>query len=229
MMWTKRLSDWRPSVVLLAALLGSPAAADDTVGPAEALASFRKAWQPLAGRQYMRPLDDAGWRARLEGFQRLARAGDKAAPVLADALAKGDDETRVFAAQALALLPDPDARPALKAALKDRHPTVRLYALDALALFGKLPEEEPYTTLRQKDANRDVRSHAGFAIGRDDRPRPEVIRKALADFDLNQVATARVGKPAPDFTLNDPRGKSTRLADFRGKKPVVLVFVYGAT
>lgn len=33
-----------------------------------------------------------------------------------------------------------------------------------------------------------------------------------------------VGEPAPDFELRDQDGNSVRLADFRGKSPVVLIF-----
>jgi len=33
--------------------------------------------------------------------------------------------------------------------------------------------------------------------------------------------------PAPDFTLADFRGRPVRLADFRGKKQVLLVFNRG--
>jgi hypothetical protein len=36
-----------------------------------------------------------------------------------------------------------------------------------------------------------------------------------------------VGQPAPDFTLPDSAGRSVRLADYRGKKPVVLIFYRG--
>ena len=38
----------------------------------------------------------------------------------------------------------------------------------------------------------------------------------------------KVGEPAPDFTLSDAAGRSVTLSDFRGKKPVVLVFYRGA-
>jgi cytochrome oxidase Cu insertion factor (SCO1/SenC/PrrC family) len=37
----------------------------------------------------------------------------------------------------------------------------------------------------------------------------------------------RVGERPPDFTLPDPTGRPVTLADFRGKKPVVLVFYRG--
>ena len=37
----------------------------------------------------------------------------------------------------------------------------------------------------------------------------------------------RVGEPAPDFTLLDAAGRPVSLADYRGKKPVVLVFYRG--
>jgi hypothetical protein len=36
-----------------------------------------------------------------------------------------------------------------------------------------------------------------------------------------------VGQPAPDFTLPDAAGRPVRLADYRGQKPVVLVFYRG--
>ena len=42
--------------------------------------------------------------------------------------------------------------------------------------------------------------------------------------DLDRV---KVGQPAPDFTLQDSDGKNVTLADYRGKKSVVLVFYRG--
>jgi AhpC/TSA family len=42
------------------------------------------------------------------------------------------------------------------------------------------------------------------------------------------VPTAlRVGERAPDFTLPDASGRAVTLADYRGRKPVVLVFYRG--
>jgi HEAT repeat protein len=225
----KQLRVVAPGLLIAAVLALEAQASEPSPRPSEVMADFQKAWKPLMGKEYMRPPDDTGWKARLEALQRLARAGDKAVPVLTDALQKGDDETRVFAAQALALLPDSAAKAPLVESLKDKHPAVRLYALDALSMLGKVPDEDPYQTLRQKDANRDVRSHADYAIERDDKPQPKGIRQMLRDYDLKNMATAKVGEKAPDFTLSSAAGKEVRLSDFCGKKPVVLVFVYGDT
>lgn len=51
------------------------------------------------------------------------------------------------------------------------------------------------------------------------------------NFVLARVPTPRpafvVGQPAPDFTLPDAAGRPVRLADYRGQKPVVLIFYRG--
>jgi hypothetical protein len=54
-------------------------------------------------------------------------------------------------------------------------------------------------------------------------------RKALADYDLAQMDSARVGKLAPDFALKDATGTTYRLSQFRDKKIVVVAFVLADT
>ena len=216
--------------LLLVVLFIGPAsvrAADPPTEPADIIRKFEKAW--IVPKGYMRPLDDAGWKARMTAFQKLAGAGEKAIPALTEALTTGEPETRVFAAQALGLMADPKAKPALEAALKDKAPAVRLYALDALSMFGKLTPTDELKTIKEKDANRDVKAHVGFALDRDDKPDPVALRKLLAGYDLAKMNAAVVGKAAPDFELIDATGKKYKLADFKGKKAVVLVFVYGDT
>ena len=217
-------------LLLLVGLFVGPAsvrAADPTTEPADIIRTFEKAW--IVPKGYMRPLDDAGWKARMTAFQKLAGAGEKSIPALIEALTTGEPETRVFAAQALGLMADPKAKPALEAALKDKTPAVRLYALDALSMFGKLASTDELKAMKEKDANRDVKAHVGFALDRDDKPDPSAIRKLLAGYDLAKMDTAVVGKAAPEFELTDATGKTYKLADFKGKKAVVLVFVYGDT
>ncbi len=50
------------------------------------------------------------------------------------------------------------------------------------------------------------------------------LKMALFDFLGGGRPTIEVGQPAPDFDLPDAHGKRVRLADFRGKRAVVLYF-----
>jgi len=59
--------------------------------------------------------------------------------------------------------------------------------------------------------------------------RDPAAAKAVAGYDLTAMDSARVGKPAPDFTLPDAGGETYRLSQFRGKKVVVLTFVVADT
>lgn len=58
-----------------------------------------------------------------------------------------------------------------------------------------------------------------------------LIAGAWFNFVVTRVPDApvafKVGEPAPDFTLPDAAGRPVALADYRGKKPVVLVFYRG--
>jgi peroxiredoxin Q/BCP len=42
-------------------------------------------------------------------------------------------------------------------------------------------------------------------------------------------ATLKIGDRAPDFSLPDQNGKVVKLADFRGKKSVILAFYIRAS
>lgn len=182
---------------------------------------------------YMRPEGDPGWKMRFAVLQTLVREGKASIPALTKALSeKENDPTRILAAQALSYLaPHASAGPLRQALAGDPLPVVRLYAADALGMRGVDEETDSFLASRlEAERNRDVRSHIKYARSRGQNAlKPEVARK-LVEIDPAVVASAAVGKPAPDFALMAVGGdKPVRLKDYRGKKPVVLVFLYGDT
>jgi hypothetical protein len=168
---------------------------------------------------------DPGWKVRMGALVRLVRAGPGAVPVLAEALHKGPPSTRELAAQALVLFAEPGTRPGLERALADPKAGVRLYAIQALSMLGPLPRTPLHEQILRNDPSVwGVKPMMAAALGREDRPNPEQLRKALADYDLRKLDSARIGEVAPDFMLADFTGKTYRLSQFRGKT-VVLRFI----
>jgi HEAT repeat protein len=201
-------------------LFAVPLSADDQAG---AIAAAEKEARAALAKFEKRNGD---WKARMEALVSLAKIGPPAAPVLVEALKDGQPATREFAAQALVLFADAKTRPALERALADPKPGVRLYAIQALSMLGPL--------LRTKENERILKSDPAFwgarpmmaaALERADRPNQAELRKALADYDLSKMDSARIGERAPDFTLTDFTGKPYRLSQFRGKQTVVLRFI----
>ncbi len=169
---------------------------------------------------------DPGWKTRMEGLIKLVKAGPGVTPVLTEALNKGSPLAREFAAQALVLFADPRSRSALDQAVEDPQPGVRIQAIHALSMLGRLTRTERLERMLVNDPNRwGVRPMLEAALDREDRPDAAALRKALADYDLRTLASARVGEMAPDFTLTNFTGKTYRLSQFRGKQTVVLRFI----
>jgi HEAT repeat protein len=170
---------------------------------------------------------DPGWRVRMEALVGLVKAGPATVPVLVDALQKGPPSTREFAAQVLTAVADPGTRPALVRALEDPEPGVRIYAVKALSMLGRLELTERQRQTMEKDSHWMLRHYLASTLGRHDAPNPGAIRKALLDYDLAKMDTARLGQTAPAFSLPDGMGRTHRPGLFRGKKTVVLQFATG--
>lgn len=204
--------------------------------PAEIIQDFSKNWDETTWRPklfrggYMRPLNDTGWKARMLALQGLVRHGKAAVPVLVKTLKTGTVPQRILAAQALGYLaPEAPVEALLTAAQSDTHPAVRLYAVDSLGMQGKPSASVNWQKLAAKERNRDVRKHIQYARERKGKPvRPAVVER-LRQWNPRTLDSAVVGRPAPDFTAVSAQGKTVRLRDFRGKKNVVLVFIYGDT
>ena len=95
-------------------------------------------------------------------------------------------------------------------------PTVYLTSLAAAAVVAvwALARSRGWLTVSAATVSIALLAFAGyfnFVLARVPTPRPTFV----------------IGQPAPDFTLPDAAGRPVKLADYRGQKPVVLVFYRG--
>lgn len=191
-----------------------------------------KVWEPTEGRRslYLRPMPDAGWRKRMQALQTVARQGSAASAELRAWLRSDSVVQRLFAAQALGYCGDAGAQADLAHVLEhDAEPAVRLHAADSLGMLGGKTHVELLQLLENSEKNNDVRRHVRYALDRNGETVDAAVVKQLQDWPTSKLNTAALGKLAPDFELTSLSGEKLRLSDFRGKKSVVLVFVYGDT
>ena len=83
--------------------------------------------------------------------------------------------------------------------------------------------------LAKGEQNRDVLKHIRYAIQREDSAVDQPVVDTLTSWDFDSMTLVKEGQTAPDFTLNSVEGVEYKLSQFKGDKPVVLVFVYGDT
>ena len=208
-----------------------------TESVAASLARFSTTWQASDWQKsfrgingYIRRDDDVQWKVRFFALRDAVRAGQAAVGPLMSMLRQGGPEERVFAAQALAYLaPQSVADELLSIANTSDLPGVRLYCVDALAPLGERSRAIDWQQLADGQTDRDVRKHISYAMQRDGQPVAASQLSLLKSFRDNIAGTAAVGQPAPDFRLPTIDGRSVQLSENRGKKPVVLVFIYGDT
>ena len=211
-------------------------AADKRPSADDVVAKFAKSWDDSTWRPksrrggYMRPLKDVGWKARMTALQQLVQQGKTAVPVLVKTLKSGKIPERILAAQALGYLsPHAPIDALLDAAKNDRSATVRLYAVDSLGMQGPAAKGIDWKSLSRKERNRDARMHIRYARERKGAAVKKEIVATLRKWKPETMDSAVVGKKSPSFSLKSAQGKRISLADFHGKKAVVLVFVYGDT
>ena len=174
-------------------------------------------------------LDDQDWRVRTLAVRDLVRLGVPATSELVAALADKSEHVRHVAAMTLGILRATNAVPALERVLReDSDSVVRSQATIALGQIGVRDSLATVQAARKEDKSKDVQHQAelaAYAIERGKTATPE-LAQAYAALDESKFGRVQVGQPASDFQLTDTEGKAWRLADFRGKKPVVLIWVF---
>lgn len=174
-------------------------------------------------------LDDQDWRVRTLAMRDLVRLGASATPALITALGDKNEHARHVAAMVLGITRATNAVAALERTLReDDDSVVRSQAAIALGQIGQRSSLAAVQAAQKDDKSKDVQHQAelaAYAIEQGKTATPELAR-AWTALDETKFGRVSVGQPAPDFQLPDTEGKSWRLSDFRGKKPVVLIWVF---
>lgn len=174
-------------------------------------------------------LDDQDWRVRTLAVRDLVRLGASGTPALVTALDDKNAHVRHVAAMVLGIIRDTNAVTALDGTLsKDSDSVVRSQAAIALGQIGQRSSLATVRAAQQNDKSKDVQHQAelaAYSIEHGKTATPE-LAKSYAALDESTFGRVQVGKSASDFQLTDTEGKTWRLADFRGKKPVVLIWIF---
>ncbi len=181
-------------------------------------------------------LADDDWRVRTLAIRDLARMGSPAVPALLAGLEDDNLHVRHVSALVLGILPveEPFAqslasrRSGLESRLaSDPNPLVRSEAAIGLGRIGDSNSLAVLKRAGEDDASRDVRHQCTLAIDRIGKTDSDnSIFEAYRALDESTFNTVSVGQEATDFTLLDTDGLPWRLSAVRGKKTVVLVWIF---
>ena len=208
---------------------------DEQIDAEELLAEFSKDWddskweKDFRGTPHIRKTSDQGWKLRAETLKQLVAGGEASIPALEKSLTNGNAPTRILAAQAIGYLASSaNIEKLTEVAKNDTEPAVRLYAVDAIGMSGK-GKDVDWDALTKNEKNRDVLMHINYAKSRGAAGVEKSVTASLAQMTDESIDSAKVGQPAPEFTLNSVDGTKFSLSQFKGKQPVVLIFIYGDT
>ncbi len=174
-------------------------------------------------------LRDTDWLVRTLAVRDLVRLGQGASPKLVDALHDTDAHVRHVAAMVLGITRATNAVSDLESTLRDDSDSVvRSQAAIALGQIGHKGSLALLRRAQTEDKSRDVQHQAELAAYAVEHGL--VATAELADayrgLDETRFNQVQVGESAVDFELPDTEGRVWRLSDFRGKKPVALIWVF---
>ena len=186
--------------------------------PTSPIENYHKLEFPPSGENF-----DKGWKDRVAAD--YAVINDAELKSLRAALGDSDPFVRAIAAYALGVRGDKTAADAIAELVKnDKEYVVRIRAVEALALLKLKPE---VIELAKKDTDPGVPFVANLVAGqvKSDRDYAAEIRQAYATrIRRDEMGSAVIGKPAPDFTALTIDGKTFQLSSVLGKKPIAIYF-----
>jgi len=174
-------------------------------------------------------IKDNDWRVRLLAIRDLVRLGEDHAEKIAAGLAHDDPHVRQICAKSLGILRAESAIGRLeKVAREDENALARSQAVMSL---GQIEAQGSLPLLRErlkKDPSRDVQHQCELAIDQIQK-RMGATDKLVAAYrglDAARFESVEVGRDAPDFKLEDTEGEIWSLSALRGKKWVVLIWIF---
>ena len=189
------------------------------------LREFGRDW-PQDRTPYRNQDDVESWKVYALSMRRLVAMGEDGVPGLIKGCDDANFQVRGLSARVLGYLQARRSVPELIELLSDKSAPVALLAADSL---GQIQDPRGLAALRAartSEKRGDVLIHINKSLDRRAPLEDDVIEQILK-IDGNSIDSAKVGQTAPDFTLRDAAGKSWTLSDQRGRKSVVLVFIYG--
>jgi len=207
------------AVALAAAVVLVPLAIAAAQAPPSPLDRFRQLEFSPAEENFYKE----GWQDRVAVEFDVINHAELGA--LRTALKDEDPLVRSIAARALGIRGDKDSADVLaELASLDSQYMVRIRAVEALALLKLKPEA---IEAARKDKHLAVQWSANIVVRQaaseiDD---AAVLRKAFAaGIKREAMGSAKVGQPAPDFSALTLDGKSFKLSNVLGKKPIAIYF-----
>ncbi len=174
-------------------------------------------------------LDDTDWKVRSLALRDFIRAGDDGIPQLIEALEHNSPHIRYLAAAALGIQASRAAIPALQKLLESAtESTVRSQAVISL---GQIASPKALPALKKalaSDKSRDVTHQCELSIHQIEsgqKATPD-LAAAYTSLEESTFKTVKIGQTAPDFSLPDTNDKQWKLSNYKGKKTVLLIWVF---
>src|SRR5262245_60741641 len=164
-----------------------------------------------------------GWQDRVVAEYEVVNDADL--PSLRSALKDKNPFVRSIAARALGIRGDRDSAGALAELVKaDPEYSVRIRAVESLG-FLKMKTETIEQALKGSKGGVSWTAERAAGQLKSDADHAAVVRRAYAaGIKRDVIGSAKVGKPAPDFTAQTSDGKPFKLSAVLGKKPIAIYF-----
>ncbi len=174
-------------------------------------------------------LNNDDWRVRLLGVRDLVRAGIDSENEIIKGLSDSDANVRQACAMALGILKSQAAIEDLEQIVReDEVDMVRSQAVIALGQIESSGSLELLNRILIEDPSRDVTHQCELAIDQIEKKMGTTEKQlsAFLSLDTTLFESVHVGYKAAEFILEDTEGKEWKLADFKNKKWVVLIWVF---